>query len=135
MENFFDYCRNYVLDELPNYEGRTEYACDFGVTMTEGMCCDGTITYSTAKAIDYIKEWWYDCADFSDYEKFNFGERSNPFENPERFLATMVSEGVRTLLSKSNYIERHWNKKIKLDKKTLRVIRRQVGSITNCDLF
>ena len=128
METLFEFCKNHIFDELPKYEGEEVYAADLGITLTEGMLCDGTFTYSTEKAKAYIKEWWYDCSEFSDYEKFSFGERSNPFENPELFLAKMVSEGVRTILSRCKIIEKNWQGKIVLTKWRIKTIRRQVGS-------
>lgn len=135
METFFEHCRDFILEELPSFEGSSVYACDLPIELTQGMRCDGTFTYSTRKAIELIHEWWDDCGDYSDYEKFSFGERSNPFENPELFLVKMVDEGVNIIMQKSNFIQKHWNgEKIELTPKILRILRRQIGSLTeDCD--
>ena len=108
IPEFFEYCKQYILDNLDEYEGRDAYACDLGITLTEGMCCDGTFTYSTAKAKEYLIEWFEDAAEYSEYEKFNFGERSNQFENVELFTVKMVSEGVRSVLSRCEFINDNW---------------------------
>lgn len=135
METFFEHCRDFILEQLPEFEGNDVYACDLPMELTQGMNCDGTFTYSTKKAIELIHEWWDDCSDFSDYEKFEFGERSNPFDNPEAFLVRMVTEGVNIIMQKSNFIQKKWNaEKIELTPAVLRLLRRQIGSLVeDCD--
>lgn len=132
---FFDFCKDFILDEIDWYEGNDVYACDFGITLTEGMCCDGTFTYSTAKAQKYLSEWFAEAGEYSDYEKFNFGERSNPFDNVERFLTGMVTEGVRTILSRCQFIDDKWNDKFELTAEIIEVIKEQVREQTNDELF
>lgn len=114
MRTFNDYCREFIKDNIRNYENTMVYSCDLGFTITKGINCNGTATYSTHDAIEYIKEWWYDAADYSDYENLNFGERSNPFSNPEAFMVRMIIEGVNSILSQCSYIDEHWNENIEL---------------------
>lgn len=98
MESFIDYCKNYVLEHIDEYEGQEVYLCDLGFTLTEGPNCDGTLTYSIHDAIEYLREWWYEASDYFQYEKDNFGTPRNPFENPEAYMVCMVIEGVRALI-------------------------------------
>lgn len=135
IPEFFEYCKQYILDNLDEYEGQDVYACDLGITLTEGMCCDGTFTYSTAKAKEYLIEWFEDAAEYSEYEKFNFGERSNPFENVELFTVKMVSEGVRSVLSRCEFINDNWNGKIELTPDIIAIIKEQVEEQTDDELF
>ena len=135
-ESFFEYCKQYVIDHLDNWEGKKEYGCDLASCLTEGMNADGTFTYSTAKAKQYIQEWWDDAADYSDYEEWNFGRRSNPFENPEAFLVRMVIEGVQALLSKCEIIDQYWNDEIELTAENIQTIKEQLEEIDkDTDLF
>lgn len=135
IPEFFEYCKSYILDNIEEYEGQDVYACDLGITLTEGMCCDGTFTYSTAKAKEYLIEWFEDAAEYSEYEKFNFGERSNPFENVELFTVKMVSEGVRSVLSRCEFINEHWNGKVELTPDIIAIIKEQVEEQTDDELF
>lgn len=129
---FVEYCKNHILDNLENYEGQNVYACDLGYTLTEGMNCGGTFTYSPALAIDYLREWWYEASDYWEYEKSNFGENyHNPFDNPEAYIVCMVIEGVNGLLAKCNYIDKHWNDQITLTKRTINTIKKQVEELSN----
>ena len=62
MENFTDYCRDTIIDALDSYEGQDVYPCDLAYTLTECMNANGTCTFSSAEAKDYIKEWWDEAA-------------------------------------------------------------------------
>ena len=135
VPEFFDFCKNFILENIDEYEGNDVYACDFGITMTEAMNCDGTFTYSTEKAKEYLKKWWVDAGEYSDYEKFSFGERSNPFDNPERFTTGMVMEGVRIILSRCQFIDDKWNDKFELTEDVIATIKEQLEEQTNDELF
>ena len=129
--DFIPFCKQQILDEIDNYEGESEYGCDLGYELTQGMNCDGTFTYSRALAIEYIKEWWDDCAEFSDYEDFSFGKRSNPFDNPEAFTVRMVVEGVAGLLAKLPIIEENWNDKLELTPEVIQTIKDQLEELSD----
>lgn len=123
MESFIEYCRNYIIDRIEDYEGQSEYACDWAIIFTEGINCDGTLTYSTEKAKDYLKEWWDDCEQYFNYEKFNFGSASNPFENPEAYMVRMVIEGVNAIFSKCPTIDEKWNDKVEMTEELINEIK------------
>lgn len=113
--DFNEFCKETIIDNLPEYVGQDVYMCDLGMQLTEDMNCSGTFTYSPALAKDYLREWWDDATEYWDYEKFNFGEHfHNPFENPEAYLVCMVIEGVRSLLSQCREVDQNWNDQVEL---------------------
>ncbi len=99
LESLTEYCKEFIKDHIDGYTGQMVYGCDLGYKITDGINADGSCTYSTYMAKQYLKEWWDDAADYFEYEKDNFGENHNPFENPEAFMVCMVIEGVNQLLS------------------------------------
>lgn len=131
MKEFTDYCRDFITDNISYYQGQKVYGCDLGYTLCEGINANGTATYSRKEAKEYICEWWNDAADFSDYEEFNFGKRSNPFDNPEAFMVKMVIEGVDSLLSQCQVIDDNWNDEIVLTDEVIDLI---TSSIINFDV-
>lgn len=134
--NFFEYCKNYAVEHLEGHEGQIVYACDLGNHLTEGPNVDGTLTYSTYEAKEYLREWWDDAGEYWQYEKDNFGENlHNPFENPEAYMVCMVIEGVRSVLSRCEFIDDKWNEQITLNKRTIKKIVEQVKEQTNDELF
>lgn len=83
LEQFTQYCKEFIKDHIDGYTDQMVYGADLGYTITEGINADGSCTYSTYMAKQYLKEWWDDAADYFEYEKDNFGENHNPFKNPE----------------------------------------------------
>lgn len=117
MKEFFTYCKDYVLDNLDGYKGQKVYLCDLGSTLTMGPNMDGTLTFSRADALDYLKEWWVDAADYFDYERVEFGRNTNPFDNPEAYMVCMVIEGVNALISRAIEevgLSYKWNDEVEL---------------------
>lgn len=136
METLLEYCKNYIIDHIDNYEGTMHYACDFPMTITEGPNCDGSLTYSTDNAIEFLREWWWDCGEYWKYEKFNFGENyHNPFENPEAYMVCMVIEGCNSILSRCPVIEENWNDKIEITEEVIKQIKEYVEDYDNEELF
>lgn len=114
-QDFTDYCKEQIENRLPEMEGSKVWMSELGFQMLEGPNVDGTLTYSTHEAIEYIREWWYDAADYFQYEKDNFGEvYHNPFENPEAYMVCMVIEGVRSILSQCETVDEQWNDAVEL---------------------
>ena len=131
IEDFIPFCKNHIISHLDDYEGYTHYGCDWADYLTEAMNADGSFTYDREQAKDYMREWWQDCDDFSEYEQLNFGQRTNPFENPEAFLVCMVIEGVRGLMGQVPIIEKHWNENLELTPKVIKTIKKQVTALND----
>lgn len=136
MESLLDYSKNYILEQLDNYEGTTQYACELAMTLTECADADGTLVYCRNEAIDYLREWWYDCADYWDFENDNFGRNyHNPFDNPEAYMVCMVIAACETILSKCPVIDEHWNEQIELTEDVVNDIKEYVKEYNDNDLF
>lgn len=115
MESYSEYCVNHIIDRIYDYVGTSHYGSDFCYAITEDINANGSCTYSTRKAKDYLKEWWDDAADYWNYEKDNFGEhRWNPFESPEAYMVCMVIEGCSYLLGQCDTLEKVWNENFEL---------------------
>ena len=145
IKSFVDYCKEYVADTINEYEGQNVYGCDLGYTLTETPNCNGTLTYSTAEAREYLQEWFYEAGEYFKYEKANFGQNfHNPFENPEAYMVCMVIEGVNTLISDAlNEIGQqegeedtdYWNREFELTKELCEKINALVQDNTREELF
>ena len=126
-EAFNDYLINFIKSELPEHEGRSVYACDLGNEITNGINCDGTATYSTYEAKQYIREWCDEAGEYWEYENWNFGEHlHNPFDEPEAFMVCMIIEGVSSILAQCEIIDSAWNDKIELTEETIAAILSQI---------
>ncbi len=127
MKTFTDYCKDFIIENIDEHEGRTTYAEEIGYMITERINIDGSAEYSTYNAIEYLKSWWYDCADYINYEKDNFGELAhNPFEEPEAFHVCMITAGVNNLLYQRDIISENCNEEIKLTPQIIERIKDEV---------
>lgn len=143
IKSFVDYCKEYVADHINEYEGQMVYGCDLSYTLTAGPNSDGTLTYWTETAKEYLQEWFWEAGEYFKYEKANFGENlHNPFENPEAYMVCMVIEGVNTLISDAlNELESEdgetdfWNRQFELTAELCEKINALVQDNTREELF
>ena len=122
--------KNYIIDEtiynLKEQEGRTVYACDLAYTVFECANVDGSYTYSTYKAIKWIKKYFDSLGEIVDELKSNGMDTPNPFDEPEKFQVCILLEGAQYLLSQCETIDENWNDEIELTPKTIRKICREL---------
>ena len=136
MENFIDYCKDYILSTIENYEGHNGYGSELGMTLTEEPNCNGSLTFSRSEAKDYLREWWDECGDYWEYERDNFGENfHNPFDDPEGYMVCMVIEGVNSILSDCPIVEENWNDKFELTEDAIASIEEYVENFSAQSLF
>lgn len=132
MESYFDYCKQHLLERLDAYIRTSHYACDLGYYLCEEENANGSLTFSRKRAMEYLKAWWFDCGDFWEYEKDNFGEHPhNPFDNPEAFMVCMVIHGVDNILSQCRPINEAWNDTITLSDKFVAELKKEIEEVTD----
>lgn len=117
LESFTQYCKDFITDHIDNWVGEMVYGSELGYNITEGINADGSCTYSTYMAKQYLQAWWDDAADYWEYEKLSFGEHAhNPFDSAEAYMVCMVIEGVNRLLGDffTGDAEDLWDRKFEL---------------------
>ena len=122
LESYEEYCKDFIKNELYNREGSAYYVCDLGNTLTEYINMDRSATYSRYKAEEYIKYWWNDAGDVLQYYYENTGVCVNPFDEPEKFHVLMIIEGVNSLLSQCEIIDKNWDGEITLTEENINTI-------------
>ena len=94
-----NYCVNVIKDNIHKWVDQEMYVTELAEKICERMNWDGSATYSTSEAQEYLKNWWDDCGDYIDYLNDNAINDFNPFNSPEKFMVWMVMDGVRILLN------------------------------------
>lgn len=134
-KSYIDYCKDFIIDTLPNYEDQTVYMCDLAITLTESINIDGSATYSTYEAKEYIKAWFDEAGEVYQYQKDNYGEcLHNPFEEPEAFHVCMIIEGVRSLLSQCETVDNNWNEETELSIDNIHAILEELKEVEEIEL-
>lgn len=132
MSDYVDYCKNHAIDGLDEMRGWNNevYMSDLGMKLTEGINIDGSATYSTYMAKQYIKEWFDEAGECYQYEKDNYGEvLHNPFEEPEAFQVCMIIHGVENILSQCPTVDKFWNDKKKLTDTLINKIIKEIENV------
>jgi hypothetical protein len=107
LENFKEYCREYITERLDEYEN-DEFGdvYELANALTEYDNSNGSFTYSTYYAKEYIKKWYDSVGEFLEEYELSYGEslQTNAFAEPEKFHAIMVIIGIENMLSNLNSI-------------------------------
>ena len=128
MNELKTYLVNEIIKHLEQYEGVKTYGCDLAYTLFEGENVDGTYTYSTYKAKEWVKEYWDDIGEIVEEIKFSLGSENIPnvFDRVEAFQVMVIIEGASYILGKCKTIDKHWDKEIVLTKSTINKLKREL---------
>lgn len=137
LENFTEYCKNFIMDNLPNHEGNSTYMCDLGNNLTHGINIDGSITFDRRLAFEYLQEWIWEAGEYFEYERANFGQNiTNPFANPEAYMVCMVIEGIYIILQECDFINDNWDNELELTSENINTIIEEINNVDDdIDLF
>lgn len=125
---FDEYCKDHLYERLDEMEGQRVYASDLVYEIMEPNNVDGSMTYSTYKAQEFVFGHSDVAGEYWQYQKDELGEiYQNPFDNPEAYMVGMVEAGVRNLCSNSDFLDEHWDQQIELDEKTIETIKQEVA--------
>lgn len=128
-----EYVIDQLIDKLYDYEDVESYGCDLAYTLYEGENADGSITYSTYEAKQWISKYFDDLDEIVEELNFQFGKdfmaNYNPFENPERFMVVIVIEVASYLLGQCKTIEKNWNNEFKLIKSKINKIKKELEEL------
>lgn len=118
-----------MLDNLDTLEGRDGYISELAFTLFEGENIDGTMTYSTHQAEQWIMTHFRDLADVVEEMKREWDITPNPFANPEAFMVQVVLYLAESLVYESDYLRRGRDEEesdaITYDAETIALIRRE----------
>ena len=118
-----------MIDHLDDLEGRDGYVAELAFTLFEGENINGSMTYSTYKAEQWIAEHFHDLADVVEDMAADWDITPNPFNNPEAFMVQVVIYIAEQLVYESAYLQRGRDEEeidaITYDAETIAIIRRE----------
>lgn len=137
MENLKNDIIERIVNKLYDYEGVKSYACDLSYTLFEGENMDGSFTYNTYEAKEWIKANYDEIGEVLEELKFNFDSDYfnniliDCFNNPERFMVVIILEAASYILSRCKLIDDNWNDEIILNKKNIKTLEKQLKELDN----
>jgi hypothetical protein len=130
LDTLLEYSVSYIINQLEYFKGNTyddPYELANDLTMSDNM--SGSFTYSTYKAQEYIKEWFWECGEYIEEYESQYGEKLdlNPFTNSEKFHARVVMFKIDYLLSHLQSLS--IKDKITLDDETIKAITDELNKV------
>ena len=123
--------RDEIIEKLNQGACENEYGCDLAYSLFESENIDGTFTYNTYEAEEWIKTYFDEIGEVVKNIELNLGKESipNPFTNAEPFQVVIILEVSQYLLSQCEYIEDNWNNEIELTGDVVDLIREQLSNL------
>lgn len=126
-----------IIDRLYDYEDVKVYGADLAYTLFESENMDGTFTYNTYEAKEWIKQNFDEIGEVWEELKFQFGSEYlseylvdfNPFDNPEKFMVLVILKSASYILGKCKTVEDNWNNEIVLTKENIKKIEKELKEL------
>jgi hypothetical protein len=127
LESYAEYCRQHIADNLETLENKSySSSWDLAYDLTQDGNANGSMTFSTYRAEQYIKTWFDNVGVFLDEYKNEYGEMPthNPFNDQELFHCLMVIHGVSIILSQVDFLND--DKDIEITKENAERIKKEI---------
>ena len=132
---------NYVIDllisKLEDYKDMSIYGCDMAYTLLEEYNIDGSITYNTYEAIEWLKNNIQDIYDFLPTIKFMYDDEfyaklcRDILDSPEKAMTILCLEKTNEILSSLKFINDNWNNEIVLNSENINIIKKELKEYEN----
>ena len=117
----------HLADNLDDGKWERCWACDLDYGITNGENMDGYVDSPyTADAIEWMGEHIDDCAQYSDDEQDIFGERSNPFKDPTKFVCRLYIDLVARLVQRTEWYDEHLDDGRDVTEEEIKALRREL---------
>lgn len=131
--------KNYVidllLDNLDSYEDTKTYGSELHYKLLEGYDVDGSITYNTYEAEEWMKNYWEEIGDVLEEITFEMGSdytskiALDMFRSPERAMVAIVFEAASDIISDLEFCKEYWNDEVILTDKNIKIIKKELEEL------
>lgn len=132
-----NYVINLLIRKLEDYEDMYTYGCNVAYTLLEQYNVDGSITYNTFNAIEWLKDNIQDIYDFLPTIKFMYDDEFyaklciDILENPEKAMVIICLEKANEIMSSLEFINDNWDNEIVLNKENINIIKKELKEYEN----
>ena len=117
----------HLSDSLDDGKWERRWACDLDYGITDGENCDGYVDSPyTEDAIEWMGQHIDDCAQYSDDEMDVYGERSNPFEDPTKFVCRLYIDLVARLIRRTEWFDEHLDDGRDVTEEEIKALRKEL---------
>lgn len=122
-----------IIDRLYDYEDVKVYGTDLAYTLFESENIDGTFTYSSYEAKEWIKNNFDELGEVWEELRFQFGvdylNNYNLFEDPEKFMVLVILESAGYILGQCKTVQDNWDNEMILTKENIKKIEKELKEL------
>ena len=129
METIKDFMVDVLKDKLDEYEGTPSYGCDLAYNLLQQYNVDGSYTYSTYEAKQWIQEHFDELGDIVKEMTEEGLTPCNVFDNPEAFQVQIMLFVAGDLLGQCKTVNKFWNGEQELTKEIINKIKEELDNL------
>ncbi len=120
-----------LADKLNNYEGQSVYGCDLAFTLFECYNADGSVTYSTYEAKEWIKNHFDELGEIVEEMRDNweYDAGADIFDNPEKFMTSVYLWIASEICGSLTSVQEFWNDSEELTAELIEKITNELNEI------
>lgn len=129
METIKDFMVDVLKDELDEYKGTSSYGGDLVYDLLQRYNVDGTYTYSTYEAKQWVQEYFDELAEIVNEMTEEGLPPCNVFENPEAFQVQIMLYVAGQLLGQCDTVNKFWNEEQELTQEIIDKIKEELDNL------
>ena len=129
MATIKEFVADVLTDKLDEYKGTSSYGADLAYDLLEEYNVNGTYTYSTYKAKQWVQEYFDELADIVNDMTEEGLAPCNVFDNPEAFMVQIMLYVAGELLGQCDTVNEFWNEEQELTEEIITKIKEELNEI------
>ena len=129
MATIKEFVADVLMDKLDEYEGTSSYGADLAYDLLQQYNVDGSYTYSTYEAKQWIASWFDELGEIVEEMTEEGLVPCNVFDNPEAFQVQIMLYVAGQLLGQCDTVNEFWNDKQELTEEIIAKIKEELNEI------
>lgn len=129
MKTIKEFMVDVLKDKLYEYEGTSSYGGDLAYDLLQQYNVDGTYTYSTYKAKQWVQEYFNELSEIVEEMTEEGLPPCNVFKNPEAFQVQIMLYVAGGLLGQCETVNEFWNDEQELTEEIITKIKEELDNL------
>jgi hypothetical protein len=129
MATIKEFVADILMDKLDEYKGTSTYGCDLAFCLLQQYDADGSYTYSTYEAKQWVASCFDELGDIVNDMTEEGLEPCNVFDNPEAFQVQIMLYVASQLLGQCDAVTAFWNEEFTLEADIIKKIKEELNEI------
>jgi len=124
-----EFVADVLMDKLDEYEGTSSYGCDLAYHLLQQYNADGSYTYSTYEAKQWVQEHFDELDEIVEAMEDEGLPPVNVFKDTEGFMVCVMIYVAGELLGQCDTVTAFWNEEFILEADVIEKIKKELNEI------